>query len=241
MSSQLLSELAESVDPRAGFLSFRNMHFWRRDALLDLIRCGAVDRGFANLDSFESIYGSTRRPFTHGATAIVMSRNGSQKFGGGEHFLESMADHYSTLGYSPIIVGTRPDLKGQTGEVNGYRFCFIGDSPEEMRRFFLESGTQLVHAISGLGMRVAEALNYTNIPYIYGIHYWRELLGHHDEDEHFFDEANQPVPRAEFRYILSRATTVYANSTFTRDVVEKAFGVRCPIVFSVPKEQMAVQ
>lgn len=241
ISRQLLSELAENVDPRAGFLSYRDMHFWRRDALLDLTRCGALDEGFANLKSFEPIYGSARRPFVKGATAIVMSRNGSFKFGGGEHFLESMADHYSMLGYSPIIVGTRPDLIGQSGEVNGRRFCFVGESADEMRRFFLESGAQLVHAISGLGLRVAEALNYTNIHYIYGIHYWREVLGHHDEDDHFFDASNQPVPRPEFRYILSRATTVYANSAFTRDVVEKAFGVRCPVVFSVPKEQMSLQ
>ena len=239
-SRQLLSEIAENVDPRSGFLSHRGMHFWRREALLDLIRCGALDEGFANLQSFESIYGSTRRPFVNGATAIVMSRNGSYKFGGGEHFLESMADHYSTLGYSPIIVGTRPDLKGQSGEANGFRFCFIDESPAEMRRFFLETGTQLVHAISGTGLRVAEALNYMNIPYIYGIHYWREVLGHHDEDERFFDESDQPIPRAEFRYILSRATTVYVNSAFTRDVVERAFGVRCPIVFSVPKERMSL-
>jgi hypothetical protein len=81
---------------------------------------------------------------------------------------------------------------------------------------------------------VAEALTYTNIPFIYGVHYWREVLG--QEDDGFFDAVGQPVPRPEFHYILSRATTVYANSVFTRDVIEKAFGVRCPVIYSVPKD-----
>ena len=81
---------------------------------------------------------------------------------------------------------------------------------------------------------MANALSHTNIPFIYGVHYWREVLG--QEDEGFFDDSGEPVPRPEFNYILSRASTVYANSDYTRDIIEKTFGVRCPVVYSLPKD-----
>ncbi len=95
------------------------------------------------------------------------------------------------LGYEPLIVGTRPEFRGEAGEVNGFRFAFVDDDPAMLRRFFLEQDAHLVHALSGTGYRVAEALTYTNIPFIYGVHYWREVLGH--EDEGFFDADGQPV------------------------------------------------
>jgi hypothetical protein len=146
-----------------------------------------------------------------------------------------MAEHYRTIGYEPSILGTRPEFRGQTGVSNGFPFAFVADSPAELRRTFLSADVRLVHAISGLGFAVAEALSYTNIPFIYGVHFWREALGT-DTDENFFDDGGQPLARPEFHYILSRASTVYANSEFTRDVLERAFGVRCPVVFSVPRE-----
>ncbi len=232
---ELVQHLTNQLDPRAGFHDERGIKLWRRDALQNLARSGLVKKPtIDDLKPFEALHTSVPRTVRPGARAIVMSRNGAYKFGGGEHLLESMAEHYRSLGYEPLIVGTRPEFRGESGEVNGFRFAFVDEAPAALRRFFLEQDAHLVHALSGLGYRVAEALTYTNIPFIYGVHYWREVLG--QEDDGFFDAVGQPVPRPEFHYILSRATTVYANSVFTRDVIEKAFGVRCPVIYSVPKD-----
>ena len=46
----------------------------------------------------------------------------------------------------------------------------------------------------------------------------------------------RPVARAEFRYILSRAASVYANSQYTRSILQSVYGVRCPVIYSVPRE-----
>ena len=64
---------------------------------------------------------------------------------------------------------------------------------------------------------------------------WREALGG-DSDEGYFDEEGRPVARAEFRYILSRAASVYANSQYTRSILQSVYGVRCPVIYSVPRE-----
>lgn len=231
---EFVRRLALQLDPRAGFHVHGEIRLWRRKALLNLAQSGLLRDPAADLKSYEPMHASVPRPLRPGARAIVMSRNGAYKFGGGEQLLESMAEHYQSLGYDPMIVGTRPEFRGEAGEVNGFPFAFVDEDTSALRRFFLDQDAHLVHAISGLGYRVAEALAYTNIPFIYGVHYWREVLG--QEDEGFFDTDGRPVPRPEFNYILSRATTVYANSVFTRNVIEKVFGVRCPLIFSVPKD-----
>lgn len=234
-------ELAAKADPRAGFESLTlaedgpTLAFWRRDAVVGLMESGLIGDDLAALAQFERFYTPQRQPQLEAPRAIVMSRHGSFKFGGGEHFIESMAEHYQTVGYVPMIVGTRPEFQGQTGESNGFAFAFIEDSAASLRRLFLSEDARLVHAISGLGFSAAEALSYSNIPLIYGVHFWREVLGT-SSDENFFDEEGAPLARPEFNYVLSRADTVYANSEFTRDVLEKAFGVRCPVIFSVPRE-----
>lgn len=230
----LIDRLTTQLDPRAGFHGQGEIKLWRRNALLNLARSGLLRPSPIDLQAFEPIHASVSRPVQPGAKAIVMSRNGAYKFGGGEQLIESMAEHYKSLGYDPLIVGTRPEFRGESGEVNGFRFAFVDEDAAALRRFFLDQDAHLVHAISGLGYRVADALAYTNIPFIYGVHYWREVLG--QEDDGFFDSDGHPVPRPEFHYILSRATTVYANSVFTRGVIEKVFGVRCPVIFSVPKD-----
>ena len=237
---ELVQQLTNRLDPRAGFSDERGIKLWRRDALQNLARAGLVGSFSRDaLKPFEAVHGSVPRRAPPGARAIVMSRNGAYKFGGGEQLLESMAGHYSSLGYEPLIVGTRPEFRGETGEANGFRFAFVDEDPAALRRFFLEQDAHLVHAISGLGFPVVEALAYTNIHFIYGVHYWREVLG--QDDDGFFDHSGQPIPRPEFQYILSRATTVYANSVFTRDTIEKAFGFRCPVIYSVPKDIGVVQ
>jgi tetratricopeptide (TPR) repeat protein len=225
---------AQMLDPKLGYISGIEGDFWRADVLSGLVRSGLV-RSIGELDRFSAAYSAENRNSMVNAKAVVMSRNGAFKFGGGEHFIESMAEHYRALGYSPIIAGTRPELIGKHGEANGFPYRFLNEDADSLRHFFLANDVRLVHAISGMGFRVAEALSYSNIPFIYGVHYWREVLGHDDHDTVFFDSAGNPQPRREFEYILSQASVVYANSVYTRDVIEKAFGVRCPVVYSVPK------
>jgi hypothetical protein len=209
---------------------------WRRDALLDLIDSGLVDSGsWAEFDRFEPVYALDRGPVPARPATVLISRNGSHKVGGGGHFLASMADHYQTLGHQPIIVGTYPEFVGQTGIADGVPFAFIEGTAAALRRFFLSNDIRFVHVMSGLGFAVAEALNYSNIPFVYGVHYWREVLGTSDSGP-FFEPDGSPIVRPEFHWILTSAATVYANSEFTREKLEKAYGVRCPVVFSLPRD-----
>ena len=229
-------DLSGAVDAFSGFCeAIPGVKLWRREVLIHLAESGLIGPDLSGLAGLERFYRRARVTDDPSPRAIVLSRHGSFKFGGGEQFIESMAEHYRSVGYDPIILGTRPEFVGSSGEANGFSFAFVDEKPAALRRFFLESGATLVHAISGLGFGVTEALSYTNIPFIYGVHFWREALGN-DSDEGYFDEAGEPVPRAEFRYILSRAASVYANSQFTRAVLEKAYGVRCPVIYSVPRE-----
>ncbi len=232
------AQLAELIDPFAGFVSVKqpgaNFKLWRKDSLVQLIESGLLSPSLSNLAQFEPLYGRDRPDPPERPTAVVLSRHGSFKFGGGEHFIASMAEHYRSVGFDPIIVGVRPELVGKSGVEDGVRFAFVQDSPAALRRLFIENNARLVHVISGLGFSVTDALSHTNIPFIYGVHFWREALGD-DSDEGYFDQDGAPVPRAEFRYILSRAASVYANSQYTRSILETAFGVRCPVIYSVPQ------
>lgn len=233
-------DLARAVDSSSGFFRAERAGMspttlWRREALVHLAESGLVGPDLADLAMYEGTYGRSRTNATERPTVIVISRHGSLKFGGGEQFIESMAEHYRSIGFSPVIVGTRPELVGKSGEVNGFAFAFVDHSAASLRKLFLQSKAEFVHAISGVGFQVTEALSYTNIPFIYGVHYWREALGG-DSDRGFFDDDGNPVPRPEFQYVLSRAASVYANSQYTRSILEKAYGVRCPVIYSVPRE-----
>jgi glycosyltransferase involved in cell wall biosynthesis/tetratricopeptide (TPR) repeat protein len=172
-------------------------------------------------------------------TVICMSRHGIVPFGGGEQFLGSMAEHYRALGHEPLIVGTRPERVGETGMHEGRRYAFVAAEPAALRRLFLEERPVLVHVLSGLGYEVAQALDHLSIPFVYGVHYWRDCLGAMEGDTRFFVESDRgPIPRAAFRYVIERAATVYANSAFTRAVLEEAFHLRAPVLYSLPNDEV---
>ena len=215
--------------------------FWRRDAVLGLIESGLVkgEDGGGSLDRFAAFYSADRAQASIGGssrgTVMVTSRNGGFKFGGGEHFIESAAEHYADKGFSPVIVGTRPEFRGETRVEQGLRYVFIEESVAAFRKFVIDNDVRFVHAISGMGFLVSEALKYSNVPLVYGVHFWRELLGN-EQDANYFDSEGRPIPRKEFRVILARAATVYANSRYTQRTIEDGFGVRCPIIYSLPRE-----
>lgn len=243
------AQLAAVAAQRVGCVELRDAggriaEFWRKDALIGLAESGLLgsldDR--AALERWKPFYvarpngDSSRRPTARGL-AVLTSRNGTDLYGGGEHFLEDAAEHHARQGYDVVILGTRPDLEGRESVVNGRRAVFVGEQPAHLRKFVLENGVSLVHAISGMGFAAAEALNFTNIAFVYGVHFWNELLGDPERSEYFDDVSGGALVRREFLVILSRATAIYANSRFTQKIIEDGFGVRCPVLYAVPRER----
>jgi tetratricopeptide (TPR) repeat protein len=235
--------LALAVEQRLGCVELDGAgEFWRREALLGLAESGLLtsldDR--AALRRWRPFYVARPeppRPGVRRGLAVLTSRNGADLYGGGEHFLEEVAEHHARQGYDVVILGTRPERAGEEHGTNGRRAAFVGEHPAELRRFVLENGASLVHAISGMGFPMVEALSFTNIPFVYGIHFWNELLGDPERSGYFDDVSGGALARREFLVILSRATAIYANSRYTQMIVEEGFGVRCPVLFAVPRER----
>jgi glycosyltransferase involved in cell wall biosynthesis len=214
------------------------LRVWRRDALVNLARIGFLTSWGALPQEARALEWAFRRDARQekpGRVAL-MSRQGGYKFGGAEHFLESVALHYRDMGYEPAIIGTRREALGEVGfNDDGIPLVFFENDPDTHRRYFLENEVKLVHVLPGLGYEVAIALEWMNIPLIYGVHFWRDCFNKDNVTSSYFDAAGQPNLNRDFHYILRNAT-VYANSQFTQRTIEKAFGVRCPIIYSVPNE-----
>jgi len=237
------AELAGAAAQRVGCVELDGAgEFWRREALLGLAESGLLasldDR--AALRRWKPFYVARPEPArlgTRRGLAVLTSRNGADLYGGGEHFLEEAAEHHARQGYDIVILGARPERAGEEHELGGHRAAFVGEQPAELRRFVLENGASLVHAISGMGFCAVEALAFTNIAFVYGVHFWNELLGDPERSEYFDDVSGGALARREFLVILSRATAVYANSRYTQKIVEEGFGVRCPVLYAVPRER----
>lgn len=246
---EALSALSANAMHRVGYAEVassdgRRLEFWRRDALIALAESALLESmdDAVGLNRWKPFYGARTRRESRAAgakrgIAALVSRNGAHLYGGGEHFLNNAADHHASEGFEPVIVGTRADLRGQERMLNGWRCAFIGDGSAELRKFLLENDVSMVHAISGTGFSVAEALDYTNIPFIYGVHFWSELLGDGEQTDYFDLTSGAGRFRREFQLIVSRATAIYANSQFTQKLVEEGFGMRCSIVYAVPRER----
>lgn len=216
---------------------------WRTGAVLEVVDTGLADSVEAlpaTLAAVEAHYDATRRqpPPGHPRVALLISRWGGAKFGGAEHTLRQFADIYRERGYSIILGGSRGDALEET-DPSGNLVVTLPSEPGALRRFILEHDVSLVHAISGTGYEVAAALGWMSIRFIYGIHFWREVLGY-ETGQTFFGPDGAPIPRQEFAYIARRASAIYVNSEYTRGIVEKAHGVRYPVVYSVPEEESRV-
>jgi hypothetical protein len=250
VAPEILTLLNATAARRMGYAEIslaggRRLEFWRKDVLVGLAESGllnaledtvALVRWKPFYGARESVETASRATRSKRGAAVLISRNGADLYGGGEHFLMNAAEHHARQGFDPIIVGTRADLRGEERTCNGRRCVFIGEHAADLRKFLLENDVSLVHAISGTGFAVADALDFTNIPFLYGVHFWNELLGDPDQAGYFDDVTGESRFRREFPLILSRATAIYANSLFTQKVVEDGFGVRCPVVFAVPQE-----
>jgi tetratricopeptide (TPR) repeat protein len=241
------ARLVEPAQRRVGYVEVprgdgKTVEVWHRDALKGLAESGLIASldDHAALARFQPFYEAPKAGLARRGTAVLVSHNGADLYGGGEHFLLEAAELHAAQGYEPVILGTRPELEGEERVVDGRRAAFIGDQPADMRRFLLTNEVSLVHAISGMGFAVAEALAYTNIAFVYGVHFWNELLGDPQYPGYFDEVSGDALFRREFLVILARATAVYANSRYTQKLIEDGFGVRCPVLYAVPRERACV-
>jgi tetratricopeptide (TPR) repeat protein len=227
------AELANAAGRRIGCVEVAAGEFWHREALKGLAESrliASLDR--AALAKWKPFYRAHAGPPRRGV-AVLVSRHGADLYGGGEHFLEDAAAWHEAQGYDPVILGAGPDPAEGGGDG---RHASAGEQPADLRRFFLERGATLVHAISGMGFAAAEALAFTNIAFVYGVHFWNELLGDPQYPGYFDEVSGDALFRREFLVILSRASAVYANSRYTQKIIEDGFGVRCPVLYAAPRD-----
>lgn len=256
---ELYRRVEAAIVARAGLITtqtanYGRANFWRRELLVGLAESGIISSIGTIVDALSDVASVVETidldapkmtqvdlPAACGdlqpGPVIAMSRHGIVKFGGGEQFLDSMAEHYKDMGFDPIVVGTRPERIGEEGVENGRQYAFVDMNPTSLRAYFLRVRPSLVHVLSGLGFQVAEALDYLTIPFVYGVHFWRDCLGAADDDSRFFLAHDRgPIPKPAFRYVLEKASTVYSNSEYTRAILEEAFSVRTPVIYSLPRE-----
>ena len=243
--------LATSLPDRAALLEWQDgaAQLWRGAYLRDLREFGLVAPDAASAALLEA---ARRHPLVHrfggalpalgprppaGREVALISRFGVQKFGGVEHFLLQMARLYREMGFSPTILGTRAERAGEAGEVEGIPYAFIAETPKSLFCFAWERRLALAHVVSGVGFEVAAALRFLDVRLVFGVHFWRELFHPRTGQGGYFPdlpEGHSRRPEAEL--LLADADALYANSAFTRGLVEDVFGPRLPILPSLPDD-----
>jgi hypothetical protein len=148
----------------------------------------------------------------------------------GERFAESAAAHHARQGAEPAVVGAVTGIGLQEADGSGH--LRVRKMPTELRRFLLENNVSLVHGISGAGPVVAEAIRFTNIAFICGLHFGEMLPSSGDP----FSAAEGVYSRQQLLSIFERAGTVYTNSRIAQKFLEADFGVRCPVISGIPLE-----
>ncbi|MFH5925795.1 glycosyltransferase family 9 protein [Roseomonas xinghualingensis] len=177
-----------------------------------------------------------RREETRG-TVLLISQFGVQKFGGAEHFLSQMARLYRDLGYDPLIVGTRAERAGESGAKDGIPYVYISPNPAALFRLAQSTKAVLAHVLSGLGYEVSVSLRFLGTRLVFGVHFWRELFYPTTASGGYFPDCPAGhLPQPSFHALLADFDAVYANSEFTRTVVEQTFGARLNVIPSVPDD-----
>jgi len=219
---------------------------WRRSWLLRLFEAGVLDAdaGFAEVQSTALRVGEVigrRRPalaLGRRPLALLISQYGIEKFGGAEQFLAQMATLYEAMGYDVLVVGTRAEFVGRKGSKAGLRYTFVALTPDALLKLAVEEAADIIHVVSGLGFEVASALRYLRARIVFGVHFWRELFFSPTPSGGYYPDIDKDQkPRPEFLGLLEQCAAIYSNSTFTRETVEKHFGVRTPILYSLPDDR----
>lgn len=151
---------------------------------------------------------------------ILLSRHLGEKFGGVEHFVELLAESYKELGFDVVPAGVQ-ELQAKAL------------TPQVLRDLVITQQIGYIHAFPGRFSFVKKAVEGLNVRVIFGIHHWREVLG--DGDNDFFDKGGNPKIHSDFMNYLGFADLVYANSPFTAKTIEKAYGVRLPVLESATR------
>ncbi len=160
-------------------------------------------------------------------TMALVSRKGSQRFGGAEHFLHEAAAFYAAQGCRVLFVGTgevrEPVL--EPGE-DGTPSYTVPDDARALRRVLEAERVDLVHALSGLGHLCAEAVGDTRTRLVYGIHYWREFLQSPANHDFYYPYVGRKArPHPGFGAILNRADAIYANSPYVAELCQRHLGL----------------
>jgi glycosyltransferase involved in cell wall biosynthesis len=256
-AEQALERLRGSVPDRAAAIRLPpangrvpGLRLWRRDHLLMVLRSGLVapPAGLAELARAAERHAFIHQPGAAGAAeptalprrgcVLLVSSFGIRRFGGAEHFLAQMARLYAALGFQPLIVGTRPEFLGQSGQQDGLDYTYVAARPEALLRLAVERQAVLAHVVSGLGHEVAAALRFLDMRLVFGVHFWRELFFSRLPDSGYYPGGPAAhAPRPSFPLLLADYDAVYANSEFTRGVVEAEFGARVPVIPSLADDR----
>lgn len=142
----------------------------------------------------------------------IVGRHGKKKFGGVEDFIDLLRSAYKDLGFETMVF-ERTSSSG---------------TPDELRRWIFANDIEILHTFSGMGVFTLEAVEGLSTRVIYGVHFWREVLG--KNDGLYFDKNEKPVANDVFYSLLRGFDMVYANSPYSSRVIEATYGVRLPIL-----------
>lgn len=198
--------------------------YWRRDALVGLAESGlvnALDEG--SVSRWRPFFSQAGAASNGKRKAALVARDNAIDADRVDADLAAIASEYRAAGYEPAIV----NLGGAGIAAADLSHAHIEETAAALRRYLLSESIAIVHAVSGTGYTVADALAFTNIPFVYGVHFLWDMLGDSEAND---SDDNVQRARPEFDYVLSRAAAIYATSTEMRDMVEAMFSVRCSIL-----------
>jgi len=230
---ETLRDFGRRIQAASGYVQIaapgnQKLDFWRSEVLTDLRDSGLIrsDENKSRLARWKDAYSAQRRSSPSELVAVVYDADDPE----GERFAESAAAHHARQGAETAVVGAVTSIGLQEADGSGH--LRIRKMPADLRRFLLENNVSIVHGISGAGPVVAEAIRFTNIAFICGLHFGEMLPSSGDP----FPAAEGVYSRQQLLSIFERAGTVYTNSRIAQKFLEADFGVRCPVISGIPLE-----
>lgn len=219
------ARLAPLVDPALGHqvlaMAEGPVALWRRPVLIALREAGLIGPRLEGLDRFRALYGA-ETPSPAPRRVLLMSGAGA------DPRLDRLAQDHQAQGDTPLLLDWGPSSARRQDRA-GVRHVACDRSPGALLRLLIAEEVSLVHAVSGAGALATAAIAHTSIRLLCGIGDWREFLGR-DGDPQGFDASGAPIPRPGFGAVLRRAQGVYVDAELTGRLLERAFGVRAPVV-----------
>jgi len=228
-------DLGRKIQSASGYVQIagagdQRLEFWRSEALIDLRDSGLIegDETESHLARWKDAYAAQRRASSPDLVAVVYDADDPE----GERFAENAAAHHAREGAETVVVGAGAGSGFQEIPGDGFRHLSIRKTPADLRRFLLENNVSLAHAISGAGPVAAEAIRFTNIALVCGLHFGEMPPSNGD----MIPIGEGVYSRQELLSIFERAGSVYTNSRIAQKFLETDFGVRCPLVSGVPHD-----